>query len=464
MNPMNVLLISTYELGRQPFGLASPSAWLCQAGHSVVCADLSRDALDSAAVQRAELVAFYLPMHTATRLALPIIGTVRELNPSAHLCAYGLYAQPNAALLRSRGVRSILGGEFEDDLLRIAATAVAIDVSAPRASERTLPRLKFVVPSRDDLPPLSKYSSLVLSGGERRIAGYTETSRGCKHLCRHCPVVPIYHGQFRIVSLDVVLADIRAQVARGAQHVTFGDPDFFNGIGHALRVVEALAREWPGLTYDVTIKIEHLLQHATHLPRLRDTGCLFVTSAVESVDDRVLQILEKGHTREDFIRVAGLCRRAGLTLSPTFVAFTPWTTLDGYRDLLKTIEELDLVGHVAPIQLAIKLLLPEGSRLLELAQVREMIHPFDPENLVYPWAHPDPKVDALQRDVAKLVAAHANGSRSTTFRGIWTLAHPDEGSASKAASTPPGGDVPIVPHLDEPWYCCAEPLGGERLV
>ena len=458
MKLMNVLLISTYELGRQPFGLASPAAWLRQAGHGVVCADLSRDALDSAAVRRAELVAFYLPMHTATRLALPIIDTVRELNPSAHLCAYGLYARPNAPLLQSRGVRSILGGEFEDDLLRVAATAVSIDVSGDRGSRRALPRLKFVVPNRDDLPPLSKYSSVVLSGGERRIVGYTEASRGCKHLCRHCPVVPIYYGQFRIVGLDVVLADIRAQVARGAQHVTFGDPDFFNGIGHALHVVEALAREWPGLTYDVTVKIEHLRQHARHLPRLRDTGCLFVTSAVESVDDRVLRILEKGHTREDFICVADLCRRVGLTLSPTFVAFTPWTTLEGYRDLLKTIEELDLIAHVAPIQLAIRLLLPEGSRLLELAHVREIIDPFDPENLVYPWTHPDPTVDALQRDIAKLVAARTNGSRPATFREIWKLAHRDEESASRASSALLLDEAPAVPHVDEPWYCCAEPL------
>jgi len=407
-------------------------------------------------------VAFYLPMHTATRLALPIIDKVHALNPSAHLCAYGLYARPNAALLRSRGVKSILGGEFEDDLVRVAATAVSIDVSADGRSPRTVPRLKFVVPSRNDLPPLSTYSSLVLSGGERRIVGYTEASRGCKHLCRHCPVVPIYNGQFRVISLDVVLADIRAQVAQGAQHVTFGDPDFFNGIGHALHVVDAVAREWPGLTYDVTIKIEHLLQHARHLPRLRVTGCLFVTSAVESVEDRVLQILEKGHTREDFIRAAELCRRVGLTLSPTFVAFTPWTTLEGYRDLLKTIEELDLIGHVASIQLAIRLLLPEGSRLLELAQVREMIDPFDPENLVYPWTHPDPRVDALQRDVASVVAARVNGSRSATFDEIWALAHRDEESA-RASSAPHVYDAPTVPHLDEPWYCCAEPLpvGGE---
>jgi radical SAM superfamily enzyme YgiQ (UPF0313 family) len=461
---MNVLLISTYELGRQPFGLASPAAWLRQAGHSVVSLDLSRQPLDPATVRRAELVAFYLPMHTATRLALPVIDNIRELHPVAHLCAYGLYAPPNAALLRSRGVTSILGGEFEADLLRVAAAAGSGGIGEDHAAQRSLPRLNFLVPSRDDLPPLSNYSSLVLSGGVRRVVGYTEASRGCKHLCRHCPVVPIYNGQFRIIPLDVVMADIRAQVARGAQHITFGDPDFFNGIGHAMRLVNALAHEWPDLTYDVTIKIEHLLQHTKHLPRLRDAGCLFVTSAVESVDDQVLQILEKGHTREDFVRVAGLCRRVGLTLSPTFVAFTPWTTLDGYRDLLRTIDELDLVGHVAPIQLAIKLLLPKGSRLLELAPVRAMIGPFDSENLVYPWAHPVPKVDALHREISQLVAAWAGAQRSATFREIWALAHHDEADISKRSFAPSMDETTTVPYVDEPWYCCAEPLDGQSLV
>lgn len=461
---MNVLLISTYELGRQPFGLASPAAWLRQAGHSVACADLSREPLEPSAVRRAELVAFYLPMHTATRLALPVIDAVRQLNPTAHLCAYGLYAPLNGELLRTRGVASVLGGEFEDDLVRVAAAAGRDEPAAIDESRRSLPRLNFLVPYRDDLPSLTKYSSVVLPHGERRVVGYTEASRGCKHVCRHCPVVPIYNGQFRIVSPDIVMSDVRGQVARGAQHITFGDPDFFNGVGHGLRVVEALARECPGVTYDVTIKIEHLLRQAVHLPRLRDTGCLFVTSAVESVDDRVLQILEKGHTRADFVRVVALCRQIGLTLSPTFVAFTPWTSLGGYRELLRTIDALDLVEHVAPIQLAIKLLLPEGSKLLELDHVREMIGPFDPENLIYRWIHADPRVDALQRDIAGLVA-RLSGSRSAAFQEVWALAHRDEPNLSPASSRLTVRQSASVPYLDEPWYCCAEPVpaGGQLL-
>src|SRR5262249_37835230 len=147
-----------------------------------------------------------------------------------------------------------------------------------------------------------------------------------KHRCRHCPIVPVYNGAFRIVQQDVVLEDIRNQVAAGAQHITFGDPDFFNGPGHAVAIVEALDKEFPALTYDVTIKIEHLLRHRALLPVLRGTGCAFVTSAVESLDDAVLGKLEKGHTKADFIEVLHLTREAGLPLSPTFIPFTPWTT------------------------------------------------------------------------------------------------------------------------------------------
>ncbi len=249
----------------------------------------------------------------------------------------------------------------------------------------SLDRLQFQVPLRSELPPLEKYARLQIGGSSKR-AGYTEASRGCKHLCRHCPVVPVYQGSFRVVQPEVVLADIRQQVAAGAEHVSFGDPDFFNGPTHAMRIVDALNREWPALSYDATIKIEHLLKHRDLLPRLRETGCLFVTSAVESVDDAVLAKLDKGHTRADFIEVAREFRSAGLTLAPTFIPFTPWTTRESYRELLELLVELDLVEHVAPVQLALRLLIPRGSRLLELDDVQAVTPQFRRTRAVVPLA------------------------------------------------------------------------------
>ena len=363
---------------------------------------------------------------------------------------YGLYAPLNSAMLRSKGIEYIIGGEFEDELVR-CVFAPQPETSEDDARRSPVPRVRFRVPVRSALPPLSRYATLQV-GEDRRTVGYTEASRGCKHRCRHCPIVPIYDGRFRIVPIPVVLADIRAQVDAGARHITFGDPDFLNGVRHATDLIRAFRTEFPDVTYDVTIKIEHLLRHDDVLPVLRETGCLFVTSAVESIDDRVLARLEKGHTHADFERAVEQCRRAGLTLIPTFVAFTPWTTLHGYCELLHAIERLDLVEHVAPIQLAIRLLIPEGSRLLELDDVSQLVGPYSPAALIYPWRHPDPAVDALQRTVESLVGQKLTTDRSATFARIWEEAHRAAG-LTRAHRADPLIARAAIPYLNEPWYC-----------
>ncbi len=435
-------------MGRQPFGLASPAAWLRNAGVEVACLDLSRQAFP-ADLASVDFVGFHLPMHTATRLAIPVIKRVRAFNPRARLCCYGLYAPLNKALLRGLGVHDILGGEYEADLVDVALGRSQIGgADGSRAGQ--LPRLRFVVPDRGGLPPASRYATLQ-QGPDRRVVGYTEASRGCKHLCRHCPVVPVYNGQFRVVPLDVVLEDIRRQVDAGAQHITFGDPDFFNGVGHAAAVVEAFARSFPDLTYDVTIKVEHLLKHRDELEVLRATGCLFVTSAVESFDDSVLARLQKGHTAVDVTRAVDACSQAGLTLVPTFVAFTPWTTLESYRDFLLSVTRLGLVDHVAPIQLAIRLLVPHGSRLLELSELSACLGPFDPVKLVYPWRHPDTQVDALSAAVGSVVGRGLTASRRELFGRVWELAH--ESLSCPALPPPPSLSRTDIPYLNEPWYC-----------
>jgi radical SAM superfamily enzyme YgiQ (UPF0313 family) len=458
---VNIVLISTYELGRQPFGLASPAAWLRKRGHHVVALDLARQSLDEAEIGHAELIAIYLPMHTATRLAAQLVPVLRKKNPGAHLCCYGLYAPMNVEYLRALGVSAILGGEFEEGLVQLAERLAANGTQAsaqPMESMISMARLQFEVPDRSGMPAMEKYAHLIVPGNGFRVVGSTEASRGCKHLCRHCPIVPVYNGVFRIVSRDVVLEDIRRQVVVGAQHITFGDPDFFNGIRHAMELVQSFHHEFPAVTYDVTIKIEHLLKYQEHLFALRDTGCLFVISAVESVDDAVLEFLDKGHTLEDFLRVVKTFRELGMTLHPTFVPFTPWTTVDGYLDLLRVIEQQGVIENVAPIQLGIRLLIPEGSRMLELEDVRCLIGPFDPQSLAYPWKNADPRLDALSESVQEIAAAaeRQKESRPATFERIWSAAHAAAGLPAPLLNLSAQSQS-AVPFLSEPWYCCAEP-------
>ena len=432
---MRIVLVSTYELGHQPFGLASPKAWLVRAGHEVTSVDLAKTSLSEDLIREADAVAFSLPMHTATRLALPVIQRVKRVNPGARIACYGLYAPLNSELLRSLGVEAILGGEFEQSLVSWA--------NGDKQPEISLDKLTFLKPDRGDLG--ASYAKM-----SRKIVAYTEASRGCKHLCRHCPIVPVYQGQFRVIQREIVIDDIRQQIAQGASHVTFGDPDFLNGPTHAMRIVEMLHAEFPQVTYDATIKIEHLLKHRDLLRPLRDTGCLFITTAVESLDDVMLAKLEKNHTRRDFFETVALARDAGLALQPTFLAFTPWTTMENYRDLLRVLRDLELVESVPSVQLALRLLITSSSRLLELDDIRSIVGAFDRNLLIYPWKHADAQVDAVGARIFRLVdkLQKQGQNRTQIFARIWEEA----------------GDEPLpenfhliprvtVPFLDEPWYC-----------
>ena len=175
------------------------------------------------------------------------------------------------------------------------------------------------------------------------------------------------------------------------------------------------------------------------------------------MDDKVLEYFAKNHTRSDFERALQLCREAGIFLAPTFVPFTPWTTLEGYLDLLRTLVRLRLVEAVPPIQLCIRLLVPEGSYLLQLPGFREMLEAFDAKLLGYPWRHADSRVDALQQAVQVCAEQgdRRGWSRSDIFGQIWRLAHDALGIEVPPLTRADFGE-PIA-RLSEPWYCCAEP-------
>lgn len=450
--PFRVVLISPYELGRQPFALAHPAAHLERAGFDVTLVDLSQQKIDSHTLAHADVIGLYLGMHTAARIALEALPRLREIAPRARLCAYGLYAPKNAEALIARGVEQTFGGEFEEDL---RDWCLSLRDSAPFEPHH---KTVFLKPVRSGLPALQRYAHLQLPDGGERIVGFVEASRGCKHLCRHCPVVPVYQGRFRAIPLEIVFADIAQQVAAGAQHISFGDADFFNGPTHARRLIESLQREFPGISYDCTIKIEHLLAHHELLPALAQSGCQFITTAVESVDDVVLDLLKKGHTAADFEHAVALTRACGITLAPTFVPFTPWTTADSYLELLRRIVALDLVAHVAPVQLTIRLLVPRGSALFEIPGFASLVGEFDERLFGYPWTNPDPRVDELQLELQRLAASAEKASRNEVFTQIWQAAHVAFGLPAPPLAL---RETLPPPQLSEPWYCCAEPTAQQ---
>jgi len=449
----DVLLLSTYELGHVPFGLALPAAFLGRAGLAARTIDLAVEKLDEQAVRSARVVAFSVPMHTALRGALEVARRVRALAPDAVLAFYGLYAPLQRALLLDEGARIVLGGEHEEELVRAVKAALAGTLEAPVAPGPVLRRLRFPRADRSGLPALEAYAKLVV-GAEQRVAGYTEASRGCLHHCRHCPIPAAYGGRFFVIPVETVLEDVAAQVEAGARHVTFGDPDFLNGPGQARAVVRGMRERFAGVTFDVTAKVEHLLRHRDLLPELADSGCAFVVTALESLNDTVLERLAKGHTRADALELLDVMAAAGLPLRPSLLPFTPWSTLADYAELLEVIEARGLVGHVDPVQLSIRLLLPPGSLVLEHERGAPWLGALDPPTLTVSWRHPDPRMDALHRTVERICrhAAHSRQDPADTFALIGEATAEARGEPPRPRRAVPGPGRE-VPRLSEPWFC-----------
>jgi len=469
--PGAVVLVACYELGHQPLAVAWPTAFLERLGHAPAVLDLSVEPFDAAKVERAQLVAISVPMHTALRLGVTAAARVRAVNPTCHIAFYGHYAALNADVLLDGIANSVLAGESEGALVELAerlglGPAGAPDgagappggghLSSRSASLRRdvrLEKLAFPVPSRANLPSLKKYAHLERDG-RRELVAHVEASRGCRHSCRHCPIPSVYGGRFFVVPRDVILADVRQQVEAGAAHVTFGDPDFLNGPGHAFAVARSLHAEFPALTFDFTAKIEHLLRHRERLGELAQLGCLFVVSAAESLSDDVLRHLGKGHTRADVVDALASVRGAGIAFRPTWVPFTPWATLEDYRELLDFVETHDLVDAIEPVQYSIRLLVPPGSLLLETPAFRPFVSGFDAAAFNHRWVHPDARMDALQTVVATLVAAAADRREdaAVTFGRVRAAADRAAGATPRAAPLlPPGRHRP--PRLTEPWFC-----------
>jgi len=458
----SILLVSCYELGHQPAGIAMPLGLLRRAGFEADTMDVSVEGFDKEKVKRARFVGISVPMHTALRLGLRVAVEIRKLNPQCHICFYGLYATLNSEYLLATVGDSVIGGEFEEALVGLVTAVQAetsIDIkevsTRSRASNPVLARLDFAAPDREQLVPLEHYAKLEYNG-EQRLVGYVEASRGCLHHCAHCPIPSVYNGRFFVVPEAVVLEDIRGLVAGGARHITFGDPDFLNGPGHSLSITRAMHQEFPELTFDFTAKVEHILKHREMITELAQNGCIFMVSAVESLSDTVLEHLDKGHTHADVLEAFRIARSAGLALRPTFVSFTPWTTIDDYICILDFVESGNLIDHVDPVQYSIRLLVPPGSLLLSKPDSHGWLGPLIQESFYYEWAHPDPRMDELHRRVSAIVerASGRNEDTTETFYTILELAHAARGDARWNRLSLPIDPVRLrPPRLTEAWFC-----------
>ena len=443
-----VLLISTYDLGRQPFGLASAAAALRAAGADVVCADLAKERLARrrcGARRRSRSSSRCTPPR-AWRCRSST--TCARVNPGARLVAYGLYAPLNASLLREHGVSAIIGGEFEDALVASVKEDALVASVKQDALVASMPRRAAARRDRTRSP-----RAFPRAGSQRAAAAHELRDAA---VGRRAPDGRLHRGQPRLQAPLPPLSDragLRRPLPRRPDRHRDGRRPRAGRRGraaHHLRRSRLLQRHRTrdGSRRAVRRRVARRLVRRDDQGRAPARACRRAAAAARHRlrlrDDRRRSgrrpRAARGSRRATRAPTSNAWSRTratiGLTLAPTFVAFTPWTTLEGYCELLQTIDRLELVEHVSPIQLAIRLLVTEGSRLLELPDVRAVIGAFNPRSLTYPVGPRGSRASTSCRQrIEALVGRQPVGAAARAVRRIWALAHEAAGLAAAHGAT-----------------------------
>ena len=455
--PGDVVLVSCYELGHQPQGVASAVAFLRRAGFAPTCLDLAVEPLDAAAEARlaaARLVAISVPMHTAMALGLRVAARVRAANPTAHVCFFGLYAVLNRELLASGGVAdSVLAPDSEEQLVAIASGGAARarrHLAGATIWSRRVTGCRRSSATRAWRSPASGASPAT---PRRRAAASTSAVTA-----RFRRSTAAASSPSRSTSCWPTCAG-RSRRARATS--TSATPTSSTGPSHALRVARALHAEHPGRDVRASRpRSSTSLAHADAVRELAALGALFVVSAVESLSDRVLAALAKGHHAADVgralavVRAAPACRCARRSSRSRRGRRSA-----DYLELCSFIRDNRLQDEVDPVQLSIRLLVPPGSLLLAAPDIAPSLGPAGSGG-----AH-------LPVDSPRSAHGSAGGRRLGAGRSRRRSQAPRPRTRSRASTAWPrrvaGIDMPAdkprlrlsapPPHLTEPWFCCAQP-------
>lgn len=452
---MHVLVLSLYDLGRPPIeAFAIAEHVRRSAGNdptwSAEVVDVSVENWPTERVSAADVVVLSVPMHTASRMAVEASARIRSEGSGAVIVGLGLYAHLAGSALDNAVTASFGPNELNAFARWLTQQKTTESLALPfPGSPSVAPAMSFV--------SLDRYSQLAV-GDDRRIAGALYASTGCLHRCTHCPVPVAFNGRIRLPAIDSVLADADAQIAAGALHMSFADPDFLNAPSHARRVIRALRERHPSVTFDCTVKVEHILRHSTVWPELAAAGCLFVVSALESVDNEVLKILDKGHTAAEGEQAVHVLRSAGIEIRPSLLPFTPWTTIRGIAELFAFAERCDLLDSIDPVQYSIRLLVPQGSLLATHPALLPYRGDYDDAAMTYRWTAADAAVDALQIHLAAIADAGATQDqppRQTYARMRSAVADALGPREAQTVFTERirFGSTEARPRMTEPWFC-----------
>ena len=466
----DILLVSCYEPGHQPQAIASAVAFLRGAG---LRADLPRSrGRASGRGGGARLAAARLVVVLGARCTprwrsgLRVAARVRRENPArAPLLLRPLRGAERGACSagRRRRPRPRLRGAPGRARRALDRGGAAPPAAAPRRRRRA--GAASLVPERDALPPLARYARLAIAG-EQRVAGHVEATRGCKHLCRHCPIPPVYDGRFFAVPADIVLEDARrADRRRRAPHRLRRSRLPERAAATRCGSPGRCTRSTPRVTFSFTAKVEHIVAAtARSFPELAAAGrAVRRERGRVAVGPRCSRRSPRGTARPTCREALAIVRGAG-----------PLPAADVRR--VHALDDARRLPGALPLHPR-----ASGSRTRSTPCSSRSGCWSRPGSLLLGAARHRPVSGRARRGGAHLPLARTptrawTGSRPTSPRWSRRRRRGDEPPADDLRPHSPArggrrrcprrGAAPRAgigrgpappPHLTEPWFCCAQP-------
>jgi magnesium-protoporphyrin IX monomethyl ester (oxidative) cyclase len=261
--------------------------------------------------------------------------------------------------LRQSGADYVVLGEGEQTLRELVEYCRGTNIGRPDgvawregAEIKVLPRVKFIA-NPDDIPlparhllDMERYFAINRPHGPQttpRVANMI-TSRGCPGTCVFCAIHGIWGKSYRGRSVANVMAEIRELVNKyNVGEIQFEDDNLTFDRGRAAALFRAMSAEFPGLRWGAPNGVAVWALDDELVGLMAESGCHFVTLAVESGNQRVLtEVMRKPLHLAKAKHYADKLRARGVRVDAMFVIGLPGETQAEIEDTVRYALALEL--------------------------------------------------------------------------------------------------------------------------
>ncbi len=180
-----------------------------------------------------------------------------------------------------------------------------------------------------------------------RIGTFLPVMRGCNNSCAFC-VVPVTRGRERSVPFRRVVDEVSKLAASGYREVTLlgqnvnSYHDAEDGRDFAA-LLDAVSREAPGMRIRFTTSHpKDISRELVEVIAGRPNICNHIHLPVQSGSSRILELMRRGHTREEYLRRIEMIRSIipGVALTTDLIAGFCSETDEEHRQTLSLMEEV----------------------------------------------------------------------------------------------------------------------------